>query len=104
MNKDVFWKFAHDVFAAQGDITASNADEKLTGLADGAGAKGAEIAACAGKPTTQTRVEKSVELGKTVEVESTPTFFINGRKMSNIVQVPAEILKQILDFAAKAEN
>ena len=49
---DAFWKYVASVYAAQNDITATNADEKLTALAEQAGAKGADTAACAAKPET----------------------------------------------------
>jgi protein-disulfide isomerase len=97
-SNDAFWKFIQSVYAAQGDITAANADEKLTGLADGAGAKGSDIAACAAKPETTSRVEKSVALGKAVDVNSTPTLFVNGRKLP---AVPYDVLQKLVDFAAK---
>jgi protein-disulfide isomerase len=99
-SNDAFWKFIDGIFAAQSDITASNADEKLTGLADASGAKGAEIAACAAKPETTTRVEQSENLGKKLEVNSTPTFFINGRRVPG---VPYETLQKLVDFAAKGQ-
>jgi len=93
-----FWKFIKSVYDAQNDITAANADEKLTGLADGAGVKGADAAVCAAKPETTSRVEKSVALGQALNVDSTPTFFVNGRK---IPAVPYEVLQKLVDFAAK---
>jgi protein-disulfide isomerase len=95
---DAFWKFIQSVYGAQTDITAANADEKLTPLADSAGVKGADIAACAAKPETTSRVEKSVALGKAVDVNSTPTLFVNGRKLP---AVPYEVLQKLVDFAAK---
>ncbi|HSY64976.1 MAG TPA: thioredoxin domain-containing protein [Terriglobales bacterium] len=97
-SNDAFWKFISSVFAAQSDITAANADEKLTALADSAGVKGSDIAACAAKPETTSRVEKSVALGKALDVNSTPTIFINGRKLP---AVPYEVLQKLVDFAAK---
>ena len=97
-SNDAFWKFIPSVYAAQSEITAANADEKLSGLADAAGVKGADVAACAAKPETTSRVEKSVALGKELNVDSTPTFFINGRK---IPAVPYEILQKLVDFAAQ---
>lgn len=97
-SNDAFWKFIQSVYAAQTDITAANADEKLTALADSAGVKGADIAACAAKPETTSRVEKSVALGKALDVNSTPTLFVNGRK---IPAVPYEVLQKLVDFAAK---
>ncbi|HVO81197.1 MAG TPA: thioredoxin domain-containing protein [Terriglobales bacterium] len=98
-SNDAFWKFVEGVYAAQAEITASNADEKLTGLADTAGVKGSEIAACAAQPDTTTRVERSLALGKSLDVNSTPTLFINGRKLPG--GVPYEVVKELVDFAAK---
>jgi protein-disulfide isomerase len=97
-SNDAFWKFISSVFAAQSDITAANADEKLTALADSSGVKGADIAACAAKPDTTSRVEKSVALGKALDVNSTPTIFVNGRRLP---AVPYEVLVKLVDFAAK---
>jgi len=95
---DAFWKFIEAVYTAQNDLTAANADEKLTGMADGAGVKGADMAACAARPETASRVERSVALGKSVDVNSTPTLFINGRRLPG--GVPYEVVKKIVDFAA----
>jgi len=95
---DAFWKFIASVYGAQTDITAANADEKLTAFADTAGVKGADIAACAAKPETVSHVEKSVALGKALDVNSTPTLFVNGRKLP---AVPYEVLQKLVDFAAK---
>jgi protein-disulfide isomerase len=97
-SNDAFWKFIQSVYAGQTDITAANADEKLTGIADSAGVKGAEVAACAAKPETTSRVEKSEALGKGLDVDSTPTLFINGRKLP---AVPYEVLQKLVEFAGK---
>ena len=82
-SNDAFWKFVSKTYETQADITAENADEKLTALADGAGVKGAEIAACAAKPETKAHVDASIALGKAVDVTGTPTLFINGRKVGS---------------------
>ena len=100
-SNEAFWKFIAKTYETQADITAENADQKLTALADGAGVKGADIAACANTPVTQARVDASLALGKSVNVNGTPTLFVNGRGMGNISQVPAETLKGLVDFAAK---
>jgi len=97
-SNEAFWKFIQSVYGAQTDITAANADEKLTGLADSAGVKGADIAACAAKPETASRIEKSEALGKILNVNSTPTLFINGRQVPGL---PYEVLQKLVDFAAK---
>jgi len=100
-SNDAFWKFISQTYAAQADITAENADEKLTALAEGVGVKGADIAACAAAPETKTRVDASIALGKSVGVSGTPTLFINGRTIGNVSNVPAETLKSLVEFAAK---
>jgi protein-disulfide isomerase len=97
---DPFWKFIHDVYDAQTTITAANADEKLTALADQSGVKGADIAACAALPETTARVEQSVAFGKDIKVTGTPTLFVNGRRIENLSALPYDVLKKLVDFAA----
>src|ERR1700733_8206388 len=96
-----FWKFISKTYETQTDITAENADEKLTALADAAGVKGADVAGCATTPVTKAHIDASLALGKSVNVTGTPTLFINGRSIGNVSQVPAEALKGLVDFAAK---
>lgn len=98
---DAFWKFVSKTYETQQDITAENADEKLTALADVAGVKGSEIAACAAKPETKARVDASIKLGKEVEVGSTPTLFINGRRVASFDPRLADVYKGLVQFAAK---
>ncbi len=100
-SNDAFWKFIAKTYETQADITAANADEKLTALADGAGVKGKDIAACAGTPVTTAHVDASIALGKSVGVSGTPTLFINGRSIGNVANVPNDTLKALVDFAAK---
>jgi len=100
-SNEAFWKFVAKTYETQSDITAENADEKLTALANDAGVKGADIAVCAGTPLTQAHVEASLALGKAVNVTGTPTLFINGRSIGNVTGVPADTLKGLVDFAAK---
>ena len=100
-SNEAFWKFVEGTYAEQANITESNADEKLTAIADKSGVKGSDIAACAAKPDTKTRIDQSIALGQAVGVAGTPTLFINGRRIGNVAQVPMEILKGLVEFAAK---
>ncbi|PYX42791.1 MAG: hypothetical protein DMG83_19675 [Acidobacteria bacterium] len=100
-SKDAFWKFVQGTFDAQSSITEANADEKFTAIADTAGVKGADMATCAAKADTKTRVEQSVALGQSVGVTGTPTVFVNGRRIGNVVGLPPEVLKGLVEFAAK---
>jgi protein-disulfide isomerase len=100
-SSDAFWKFLSKTYETQAEITAENADEKLTALADGAGVKGSEIAACATQPETKARVDASIALGKKVDVSGTPTLFINGRKIGSFDNRLSEVYKSLVDFTAK---
>jgi len=100
-SNDAFWKFVSKTYETQQDITAENADEKLTALADGAGVKGADIAACAAKSETKAHVDASIALGKSVDVTGTPTLFINGRKIGSVDAHLSEVYKNLVEFAAK---
>ena len=98
-SNDAIWKYIASVYSAQADITAENADQKLTELADSSGVTGKDVAVCAVKPETQSRVQASINLGKSVDVNATPTLFINGRPVG-VNGNNYEVLKQIVDFAA----
>jgi len=100
-SNDAFWKFVSKTYETQSDITAENADAKLTAIADGAGVKGTDIAACAAKPETKSRVDASIALGKSVDVTGTPTLFVNGRRISSFDPHLADIYKNLVEFAAK---
>jgi protein-disulfide isomerase len=101
-SSDNFFKFVDGVFAAQTEITASNADEKLKGIAEKSGAKPDDVAACAAKSETESQVQKSIALGKSLEVNSTPTIFINGRRIPG--GIPYDPLQKMVDFAAKEKK
>ena len=100
-SNDAFWKFVSKTYETQSDITAENADEKLTAIADGAGVKGADMAACAVKPETKAHVDASIALGKSVDVTGTPTLFINGRRISSFDSRMSDVYKSLVEFAAK---
>src|SRR5213593_4562147 len=103
-SNDAFWKFMHSAFDSQADITPENADEKLTALADQAGVKGKEIAECAATADTAGRVQHSMVLGSSVDVSGTSTLFINGRKIGNVTNLPYDVLKGLVEFAAKQKD
>lgn len=100
-SNDAFWKFVSKTYETQSDITVENADEKLTAIADGAGVKGSDIAACAAKPETKAHVDASIALGKSVDVSGTPTVYINGRKVGSFDARMSGVYKSLADFAEK---
>lgn len=93
-----FWKFVDSVFENQGSIALPTADDKLKELANAVGLDGEKLAACAVTPETESRVERSVALGQSLNVNSTPTVFINGREIPGIGPNAYDQLKQVVQF------
>lgn len=98
MDKNAFWKYVDAIFDNQGGIALATADDKLKELATADGLNAEKIAACAASPETDARVRKSMELGQSLDVNQTPTIFINGRTMLGIAAVPYDSLKSLVQF------
>lgn len=91
-----FLKFQDSVFTNQSAITPDNAWDMLTGYAVTAGASADALHSCMTDPAAKSAVEADIAQGKSLEVESTPTFFINGRPFQPSDKASFE---QILRFA-----
>ncbi|HWZ42955.1 MAG TPA: thioredoxin domain-containing protein [Candidatus Saccharimonadales bacterium] len=98
MSNDGFWKYINSVFENQGSIALATADDKLKELATGAGLDAAKLSACAAGPEADARVKKSMDLGQVLEVTSTPTVFVNGRRIQAIGSIPYDQLKALVKF------
>jgi protein-disulfide isomerase len=98
MNKDAFWKYVDAIFENQGGIALATADDKLKELATANGLDAQKISACAASSETDARIKKSLALGATLEVNETPTVFINGRRVPGIANIPYDNLKQLVQF------
>ncbi len=98
-NSDIAWKFIDSVYEHQADVTEANADEKLKQYATDAGADPAKTAACIADPKTFANVQASEKLGEDLGITSTPTLFVNGRKINSFNSLPYETFKQLVDFA-----
>jgi protein-disulfide isomerase len=98
---DTAFKFINAVYEHQGEITAETAPTVLKGYATDAGAKPDTVTACVANPETEARVRKSIALGMKLNVNSTPTFFINGRKVVGFGNnTPYEVVKAIVEYSA----
>ena len=102
-NNDALWKFISIVYEHQGEITPENAEAKLKEYAKEAGSNPETVATCAAKPETEKRVRESMALGEKLGVTSTPTFFINGRKVVGFGNnTPYDVVKAIVEFNANS--
>lgn len=95
---EAFWTFINSVYDAQATITDADAENKFKELATASGTDAAKVSACSASADTKARIQKSIELGKEVDVNATPTLFINGRKVQSIANTPIEQLKAMIDY------
>jgi len=98
INKDAFWKYVDAIFENQGGIALATADDKLKELAIVNGLDAMKVSACADSPQTAARIKKSTDLGASLEVNETPTVFMNGRRVRGIADIPYEKLKELVQF------
>ena len=98
---DKLWDFMTQVYDHQAQVTAENAEQKIPEYAQAAGVDTAAMSACVESPDTYVRIQKSIDLAKAVGVTSTPTLFVNGRKVAQLVGAPYETVKQIVQFEAE---
>jgi protein-disulfide isomerase len=75
--------------------------ERLRQYTSEAGADPAKIRACAEKPETSERILRSQALGREVGVNSTPTLYLNGRRIASFNSSQYEALKAVASFEAE---
>ncbi|HEY8515878.1 MAG TPA: DsbA family protein [Candidatus Binatia bacterium] len=92
---DAYWKYHAAVFKAQKEIPNEDPDAKLLELAKEAGADEAKVKACYDAGETKPIVEATLAEAEAIGVNSTPTFFINGRRLSGAQSLDA--FKALID-------
>lgn len=99
-NNDAAWKFISTVYANQEQINEQNADQMLKGYVKDSGGNPDAVAACIATPETEKRVHDMMALGQKLDVSSTPTFFINGRRLVgfNSAGTPYDGVKSMVDY------
>lgn len=99
-NNDAAWKFIATTYEHQSEINEQNVDQMLKGYVKDSGGDPDAVAACAAKPETEKRVRESMALAQRLDVTSTPTFFINGRRLVGFApnSTPYDAVKQMVDY------
>jgi protein-disulfide isomerase len=78
---EVFWDFHDWIFENQANITVENLKEKVAEFAKGKNLDSVQIGSCTESQTTHEEVNRSMAEARSLGVNSTPTLFINGRKL-----------------------
>jgi Protein-disulfide isomerase len=91
-----FWDYHDYMFEHQTELKTDNLKSKVMEFAATKGIEPIQLGACIDSRATEAEVNRSQAEGRSLQVDSTPTIFINGRK------VPGNVawgqLKQIIDF------
>jgi protein-disulfide isomerase len=94
---DEFWKYHDFVFGQQNDLTPDNLKDKILEWAKGEkDLDSLKLAACMDNKATESEVEKDIAEGHALGVDSTPTLFINGRRIASAAEWP--MLKAVIDY------
>lgn len=95
-NAAAFWDYHDWIFEHQAEITPENLKSKVLEFASGKEIDVLQLTRCLDSKLTEGEVEKSTNEAKTLGVSSTPTLFVNGRKLTGQIAWPN--LKQIIDY------
>ncbi len=98
---ETYWKYHRSVFAKQDSVQAVTAGEQLLAIAKEAGADIDEVEACHASGETEQIIAATLEEAESLGVNSTPTFFINGRRLSGAQ--PVEAFRAVIDPVLAAE-
>lgn len=84
--EDKFWPVHDLIFDNQDELSHAKLDE----IAKEAGLDAAKLSACLKDPATETQLQKEMQWGDVIGLESTPTFVINGRKFAG-ARAPSDL-------------
>jgi protein-disulfide isomerase len=95
-NASTFWDYHDWIFQHQEEITPDNLKDKVLEFAKGKGIDGGQLSVCVDTRATEEEVEKTKAEGQALSLNSTPTLFVNGRRMVGTTQWPD--LKRVIDY------
>jgi protein-disulfide isomerase len=89
-----FWEYHDWVFEHQPEIKPDNLQAKVLDWAKGKHVDAAQLAQCMDDRPAGAEVEAEIARGKKLQVDSTPTMFLNGRRL--VGHLPWQNLSQII--------
>ncbi|HUL32314.1 MAG TPA: thioredoxin domain-containing protein [Candidatus Eisenbacteria bacterium] len=94
-NPGAFWKYYDYIYDQQDLISASNIYDKVVDFASQNGLNADTLKSCIAAPQAASEVDASIANGNLLEVRSTPTLFVNGRR---VVGADPHALQQYIDY------
>jgi len=105
-NPSAFWDYHDWVYEHQGEITKENFREKVLEFAKGKEIDTLQLGRCLDTRATEAEVDKSISEARDLKVNSTPTLFVNGRRLPAQVGWPdlRQIIDQEIEYQKTAKN
>jgi protein-disulfide isomerase len=100
-NPAAFWKMYDFIYDNQELISAANAWTKMTEYATQSGVDADTLKSCMASPEAAAAVNASHANGELLEVNSTPTVFVNGRRLIGADQ---RLLEQYINYELARNN
>jgi protein-disulfide isomerase len=91
-----FWAFHDWIFEHQTEVTTGNIREKTMVIAKQQSLDEAKVASCLDGHSSGPEIDKSIALARELQVQQTPTFFVNGRIETGAL--PWDRLSTLIDF------
>jgi len=95
-NAAAFWDFHDYLFDKQSEFTSANLKEKSTAWVTSKGLNAAQFTSCFDTKATEKEVDRNLADGRAVQVNSTPTLFVNGRRLAGVLEWTS--LKTVIDL------
>jgi len=95
-NPAAFWDYHDWIFEHQGEMSADNLRAKVLDWAKGKEVDTLQLGRCMDARATEEEVNKNAAEARELRVMSTPTLFVNGRRIASSIDWPN--LRQVIDF------
>jgi protein-disulfide isomerase len=105
-NPAAFWDYHDWVYEHQAEITKENFREKVLEFSKTKEIDALQFGRCLDTRAGEAEVEKSVAEARELRVNSTPTLFVNGRRLPSQVAWPdlRQIIDQEIEYQKTAKN
>jgi protein-disulfide isomerase len=97
-----FWDFHDWAFDKQAELSLDNFKQKFIEWAGAQKLDTKELGECLDTKATDAEVEKDIKEGHDLNVDRTPTLFVNGRRLGASIDWPN--LKMVIDFEAEYQK
>lgn len=96
LNPKAFWDYHDWIFENQGSITPETLKAKVMEFAGQKSIDALQLGRCLDTKATEKEVDKNAAEARALQVNSTPTMFVNGRRLAGKIEWAQ--LKQVIDY------